>query len=204
MILTNQTRRAVLGGGIAMAALAATAPRAAAQSISLNFNFGTPGYHVGFWAPTPYYRQYYTPSLYAQYVMWFYYPSEYYRYYYAPPPPRPYGVPLPPRPPRGAPRPPPPDRFFNGLRVPRPQHYHGAPHLPPGREIPRWRPAFQPPGPNHGGHRPPPPRGPGHAAPPRRPQGQQRPPGPNHGSPQRGQRPGPDRGPGRGKTPDRN
>lgn len=169
MPLINQTRRALLGGGVAIAVLAATTPFAAAQSISLNFNFGSPGYYVGFWAPPPYYRRYYTPGLYAQYIMWFYYPSYYYRYYYAPPPPRPRGVPLPPRPPRGAPLPPPPDRFFSGLRIPRPQRYHNAPHPRPGGEIPHWRHEFTPPGEHRGAYRnqPGPARRPEHGAPPR-------------------------------------
>jgi len=136
------------------AGVAVTLPTglAEAQSISLNFNFGMPGYHVGFWAPSPYYRRYYSPELYAQYVMWYYYPSYYYRYYFAPPPPPPPGIPRPARPPYGAPRPPPPDRFFSGLRVPPPRHYPGAPYIRPGGPIPHWRPAFEPPGGEHYQH----------------------------------------------------
>lgn len=148
----HSSRRALIAGAGALAALAAM-PSARAQSISLNFNFGTPGYYIGFWAPSPYYRQYYSPSLYAQYIMWYYYPSRYYTHYYSPPPPPPPGCPRPPRPPYGAPLPPPPDRFFSGLRVARPPRYAGAPHPRPGGPVPHWREPFTPPG-HPGGYHP--------------------------------------------------
>ena len=57
------TRRAFWIGGLSLVGLAAAPISADAQSVSLNFSFGSPGYNVGFWAPPPYYRRYYSPPL---------------------------------------------------------------------------------------------------------------------------------------------
>jgi hypothetical protein len=138
-------RSGLLAAGALMVAGIFLPVQPAGAQVSLNFNFGAPGYNLGYWAPSPYYARYYSRQLYAQYVMWYYYPSLYYRYYPAPPPPSPYGIPRPPPPPYGAPPPPPPPRFFAGLRAPRPEFYRGAPHLRPGGPIPHWRPSFRPP-----------------------------------------------------------
>ncbi|UTV79812.1 hypothetical protein MQE22_07145 [Acidithiobacillus sp. YTS05] len=76
----------------------------------------------------PGYAQYYSPPLYAQYMLWYYYPRQYYQYYPAPPPPLPRGAPLPRRPPYGSP-PPPPGTFFQrfGQRPTQPDFRPGRP-----------------------------------------------------------------------------